>query len=323
MSADARRCFLPSICINLLFILTRYFFHAPKETTATITLSSRKQHKTMFDVNILARSFVSCQRPMHYRIGLLRALSILFCASLMLACTAQPQREEAAHSAPLSESFQHHTVALLGATGMVGGYLLEDALRRGYTVRALARNPAKLAQFASRITIITGDARDPAVIRELLQGSDAVISALGPVKADGDASRFINTTVTRNVLEAMPAADISLYIAVSGAGVVMPDDDRNLLGWWIRTLAQIGLRSALEDKQAEYDLLADSDVNWTLVRCPLIDPEPFDSPPLVSLKTTPAFQVRAGEVAQFMMEQLDARDFIRQGPFLGSRDLGI
>ena len=277
----------------------------------------------MFDVKILARSFVNWQRSMHYRIGLLRALSILFCASLMLACTAQTPREEAANSAPQPESSQHHTVALLGATGMVGGYLLEAALRRGYTVRALARNPAKLAQFGRRITIITGDARDPAVIRELLLGSDVVVSALGPVKADGDASRLINTTVTRNVLEAMPSEDISLYIAVSGAAVVMPGDQRNLLGWWIRTLAQVGLRGALQDKQAEYDLLADSDVNWTLVRCPLIDPEPFDSPPLVSLKTPPAFRVRAGEVAQFMMKQLDARDFVRQGPFLGSRDLGI
>ena len=73
---------------------------------------------------------------------------------------------------------------------MVGGYLLEAALQRGYRVRALARNPAKLAPFSSRITIITGDARDPAVVRELVQGSDVVISALGPVKADGDASRL-------------------------------------------------------------------------------------------------------------------------------------
>ena len=237
----------------------------------------------------------------------------------MLACAAQENQRALPTPTSHAESYRHHTVALLGATGMVGEYLVEAALRRGYTVRALARTPAKLSQYGSRITIITGDARDPAVIRELLQGSDAVISALGPVKADGDASRFINTTVTRNILKAMPAADISLYIAISGAGVVMPGDDRNLLGWGIRTLAQIGLRSALEDKQAEYALLADSDVNWTLVRCPLIKSEPFESSPLISLKTPPAFRVRAGEVAQFVMAQLDNRNFVRQGPFLGSR----
>ena len=268
-------------------------------------------------------NFSYCSRLLRYLPRTLQALTIACLASLMLACTAQPARESVAGSNPPAKfSSPPQTVALLGATGMVGGYLLEAALQRGYTVRALARNPAKLAKFNSHITIISGDARDPAVIRELLHGSDVVISALGPVKADGDASRFINTTVTRNVLAAMPAEDVSLYIAVSGAAVVMPSDERNLLGWWIRTLAQIGLRSALQDKQAEYALLAASRVDWILVRCPLIDPEPFDSPPLVSLKTPPAFRVRAGELAQFMLEQLDTRDFIGQGPFLGSREPG-
>ena len=273
----------------------------------------------MLKINLLTRSLPPWRGSVRSLQWPLRTLILVLCASLMLACAAPAKQEGLTDPTTDAESYRHHTVALLGATGMVGEYLVEAALRRGYTVRALARSPAKLAQFGSRITIIKGDARDPAVIRELLQGSDAVVSALGPVKADGDASRFINTTVTRNVLEAMPAAGISLYIVVSGAAVVMPGDDRNLLGWGIRTLAQIGLHSALQDKQAEYAVLADSDVNWTLVRCPLIESEPFGSSPLVSLQTPPAFRVRAGELAQFIMAQLDSRNFVRQGPFLGSR----
>ncbi len=77
-------------------------------------------------------------------------------------------------------------MALLGATGMVGDFLLREALARGYSVRALARTPAKLDEYSGRITIVQGDARDPVVIEELLRGSDVVISALGPVTADGD-----------------------------------------------------------------------------------------------------------------------------------------
>ena len=269
-------------------------------------------------------NFSYCSRLLRYLPRTLQALTIACLASLMLACTAQPARESVAGSNPPAKfSSPPQTVALLGATGMVGGYLLEAALQRGYTVRALARNPAKLAKFNSHITIISGDARDPAVIRELLHGSDVVISALGPVKADGDASRFINTTVTRNVLAAMSSENISSYIAVSGAAVVMPGDARNVLGWWIRTLAQIGLHSALQDKQAEYALLADSTVDWMLVRCPLIESKPFDGPPLVSLQTPPAFQLRAGALAQFIMEQVETREFIRQGPFLGSSKSAI
>ncbi len=201
---------------------------------------------------------------------------------------------------------------------MVGDFVLREALARGYSVRALARTPAKLDEFTGRITIVQGDARDPAVIAELLRGSDVVISALGPVGSDGDANLFINTIATTNVLWAMQAQDISRYLIVSGAGVVIPGDERNLLGWWIRTLAQVGLRDALQDKQAEYDVLAHSSADWTLVRCPLIDPEPFHRTAMSSLQTPPAFRVRAGELARFMLDQIDSREFVRQGPFLGS-----
>jgi len=204
---------------------------------------------------------------------------------------------------------------------MVGGYLLQEALARGYAVRALARTPAKLGEFSDRITIVQGDARDPVVIEELLQGSDVVVSALGPVKADGDAARFISTTATGNVLKAMDKTGTSRLLVVSGAAVVMPGDDRNFLGWWIRTLVQIGLQRTLQDKQAEYELLAASSVDWMLVRCPVIDPEPFRMTPLKSLVTPPAFRVRAGELARFVMDQLDDRQFSHQGPFLGSEQV--
>jgi putative NADH-flavin reductase len=251
-----------------------------------------------------------------------RALHILCAtvyAALLMACASSgPLPGPQPHQAPAHVTSSHHTVALLGATGMVGDFLLREALARGYDVRALARTPAKLDEFSSRITIVQGDARDPAVIEELLRGSDVVISALGPVQADGDANLFINTIVTENVLQAMAGKKIARYMIVSGAGVVMPGDQRDLLGWWIRTLAQVGLADALQDKQAEYELLAKSSAEWIVVRCPLIDPEPFRWTPLVSLQTPPAFRVRSGEVARFMIDQIDSRDYIRQGPFLGS-----
>ena len=117
----------------------------------------------------------------------------------------------------------------------------------------------------------------------------------------------------------MQSEDVSYYMVVSGAAVVMPGDEPDLLGWWIRTLAQIGLSDELHDKQAEYELLAQSSVDWMLVRCPLIDPQSFRRAPLVALQSPPAFRVRAGELASFMLDQIDARQFVRKGPFVGSQ----
>lgn len=249
-----------------------------------------------------------------------QVLVIVACASLMLAC-ASPGTTSAPVPDIVVEGAQreYRTVALLGGTGMIGDHLLREALARGYAVRVLARTPAKLSEFAGQITVVQGDALDPTAVAALLRGSDVVISALGPVKADGDAARYINTTATGNVLRAMQDEGISLYMVVSGAAVAMPGDRRNLLGWWIRTLAQIGLSQALQDKQAEYELLATNHADWMLVRCPLVEAEAFRGEPLVSTQTPTAFRVRAGEVARFMIDQVEVRQFLREGPFLGSR----
>lgn len=247
-----------------------------------------------------------------------RLLPVLVCSLLLAACaTRVPPVSEVVPAAPV----ELRTVALLGATGMVGGYLLQEALARGHAVRALARNAAKLPVHDARITVIQGDARDPAVVEELVRGSDIVISALGPVRADGDAAMFVSTDATRNVLRAMASAGVSRYIVVSGGAVVMPGDERDLLGWWIRALVRIGLADTLRDKQAEYELLAASSVAWTLVRCPLIDPVPFRYAPLSSLSTPPAFRLRAGELARFVIGQVDSEEYLRAGPFLGSRQV--
>jgi threonine dehydrogenase-like Zn-dependent dehydrogenase len=251
--------------------------------------------------------------------GALPSGVIAACASLLLACASAPEPIPVPDRTPDEVVSEQPTVALLGATGMVGGYLLREALARGYTVRALARTPAKLDDFTSQITIVKGDARDPIAIQALLRGADVVISALGPVAADGDAARYISRNTTDNILQAMQHEGISHYMVVSGAAVVMPGDDRDLLGWWVRTLAQIGLSGALQDKQAEYEVLAKSSADWMLVRCPIIEPQAYRSPPLVSLQTPPAFRVRAAEVASFMLDQIGARQFVREGPFIGSR----
>lgn len=202
---------------------------------------------------------------------------------------------------------------------MVGQFILQEALAQGYDIRALARTPRKLDTFKEQITIVQGDARDRSAIEAVLQGSDIVISALGPVKADGEAAKMISTTASGHIVQLMPEHNIRRYILVSGAAVVIPGDDRNLTGWLMQKMASITLHAILKDKQAEYQLLADSSVQWTLVRCPLLEAEPFQHEPRASLNTPTSFNLRAGELARFMLQQINSEEFVRKAPFLESR----
>ena len=202
---------------------------------------------------------------------------------------------------------------------MAGSFILSAALHQGYDVRVLARTPSKLEALTGYITIVKGDARDPAAIDALLRGSDLVISALGPVKADGSAASMLSSKATSLVIESMLTYNIQRYIVVSGAAVEIPGDDRNMTGWLAEQSASIALRDTLTDKQNEYKLLKDSTLAWTLVRCPIIEPEAYRLAPTASLTTLTSFHLRAGELANFILDQIDAETFVRKGPFLNSQ----
>jgi len=246
-------------------------------------------------------------------------LGILFFAFVLSACVSHDRLASPLPAVDGSAATKKNvTIALLGATGLAGGFILDQALAEGYDIRALARTPQKLERYEGRITIVKGDALDTAAIDAVLQGSHIVISALGPVKADGEASKMLNSSVTAELIELMPKYNIERYILVSGAAVVMPGDERNFTGWLMRQMVYLGLHSELEDKQAEYQLLAESSVQWTLVRCPIIEDQPFEESPQVSLETPTSFTLRAGELASFVVDQIDSDEFVRKGPFLNS-----
>ena len=77
-------------------------------------------------------------------------------------------------------------IAILGATGGIGGHVLDWALRAGHPVHALARDPQALPPAAG-LTVTRGDALDETAVAEVIDGADAVVSALGPrgAKAPG------------------------------------------------------------------------------------------------------------------------------------------
>ncbi len=67
-------------------------------------------------------------------------------------------------------------IAIIGATGRAGSQLLEEALRRGHSVTAIARNTDKLAARPN-VTVKQVDALDADALQQAISGNDVVISA--------------------------------------------------------------------------------------------------------------------------------------------------
>lgn len=248
-----------------------------------------------------------------------KTLLVVLCLTFLSACAGQQQRLPSTEIAATSQpATRETTIAVLGGTGMVGSHILQQALAQGYRLRVLSRSPDKLAYLGQRITVVQGDARDPLAIAQLLQGSDVVISAIGPSKSDGKTTTDLTTTASANIVAAMQDQGIERYIVVSGAAVALPGDERNITGWLMRQLVKLRYPSLLSDRQAEYELLERSDINWIMLRCPVIESSAFANEPIASLTSPGSFKLRAGELAHFILQQLSADNYRRQAPFLFS-----
>jgi len=109
--------------------------------------------------------------------------------------------------------------AVTGAEGFIGSHLVEALVRRGYRVKAMVLYnmfsskgwlDTLPADITDQVDVVFGDVRDPATVRDLVEGAAVVyhLAAIGSVPYSYSAPRsFIdtNTIGTMHVLEAARA----------------------------------------------------------------------------------------------------------------------
>lgn len=77
---------------------------------------------------------------------------------------------------------QNTTIAIIGATGATGKFVLQNALHRNFNIKVLARTPKKLDKFKDKIEIVKGSVSDLDTVIKLVEGCDVVLSTLGTSK---------------------------------------------------------------------------------------------------------------------------------------------
>lgn len=107
-------------------------------------------------------------------------------------------------------------VFVTGATGFVGGHVVEALLARGYTVRALVRRCVAVPWLFGAEQV-EGDLADAESIRSAARGSDFVVhcAAVSGRGIEADAWNTVNVRGTERVIEACCAAGVRRLVHLS------------------------------------------------------------------------------------------------------------
>lgn len=109
---------------------------------------------------------------------------------------------------------QQKTYLVFGATGQTGQHFTALALKQGHKVRAVARNPTKLAMTHPDLDVRQGTVPGVANLDDLLQVVDFVVCMLGDRQMQ--KQQKVNTAFVRELVPAMRRAGVSRLLYQAG-----------------------------------------------------------------------------------------------------------
>ncbi|MEO3736445.1 NAD(P)-dependent oxidoreductase [Shewanella baltica] len=103
-------------------------------------------------------------------------------------------------------------IAILGATGWIGGSILKEALSRGHQVTALVRDPSKLS--VSDVVVHAVDLEQP-LVAQTFADVDVVIASVG---GRAQQNHGLVASTVQHLLNVLPNAKVPRLLWVGGAG---------------------------------------------------------------------------------------------------------
>ncbi|CAM4160801.1 NAD(P)-dependent oxidoreductase [Saccharibacillus endophyticus] len=212
---------------------------------------------------------------------------------------------------------QSKLIAVIGGTGSVGRYVVSCALQQGYRVRMLARSVRSMQlppEMAARLSVIQGDATRFDSLRDLMHGCSAVINTFGRPPQEEP----LYSSVTKRVLEEMERAGVRRYIGVTGLSLKLQGDHKSIGGRVVSRMLRSLHPHFAQDRLAELAVLQSSSVEWTLVRLPVVKEGQGGCAIKADADRMTGNRIYNGDVARFLVNQIDEAEYVRRCPFIGS-----
>jgi uncharacterized protein len=212
-------------------------------------------------------------------------------------------------------------IAVIGASGWLGGTIAREALARGHEVVAIGRHPDSLSTIEGA-QVAVADLDDPDTIVAAVRGSDVLVSSVTD-RSTGDRSRIPRTATT--LLELAPRGGVERLAFVGGGGSLEVEPGVRAVD--VSGFPEQYRAEALAQAEAlEILRSADPAVVWTYMSPPPHDltPGPKTGQYIASGGNTPVInadgesRISSGDFASAFVDELEQNRFPRERFTAGS-----
>ena len=127
-------------------------------------------------------------------------------------------------------------VLVVGATGSLGGKVVDELLKRGKRVRALVRSTSDASRLENRgVEIARGDMLDVDSLVAAMNGADAVITTAAGYTRGGKNAQDIDTVGNANLAEAARRTGIRRFVLTS---ILTSDQTPDVPHFWHKKIAE-------------------------------------------------------------------------------------
>ncbi len=207
------------------------------------------------------------------------------------------------------------TTILFGASGGTGRAILDQALERGHSVRAVERDPPRAISDHERFEPRQGDLLAGG-LEEVMEGADLVICAAGLGR---DPQTLLQppplyTAGTVNIIRAMRKTGCKRLVTISAAFA----DPAVRVPHWFRAATWPLDRTFRQMAEMERILSVCEDIEWTAVRPGWLLDRRLTREYSVSLENLPpaTLRTRRADLAHFMLECAAEGQHVHQTPFI-------
>ena len=203
-------------------------------------------------------------------------------------------------------------ITVFGATGHVGSLVVEKLLAGGHNVSAFTHGTHHFADN-TRLRIIPGDIHKSEDIEKALKDREAVISCLGSWHTP---TKDILTAAMTSIVPIAEKHGIKRIISFTGSAACTPGDHLSIIDRLNRSMLSLIAPKILKDGEAHIRLLAESTLDWTVIRSPVMTNEDDAKYRLEMNSPSPLATIPRAAVVVALIDSLEDMRFIGAAPYI-------